>query len=1256
MMPKPIAWCASLLALGTLLLDSARASAESWQAGNTAEVAGLKVTFSKPVLVARSKGYLWFPTLVKLSSGELLAKMSDYADMHVAGATSHVAWSADGGLTWCAPIKALGGNGSATLPNGDTLLMPYYLRPVGSGVMGALYEICPKGRRSLEVVKPGITIEGWPRPDQSFAPKLGLSGFVCNGQIVPLKEKGYLATLYGHFRGTKRYSLVASESPDGVRWKIRTVIADENCELPGGEGPCESAICRLKDGRLLCVFRLASAVPYGHCFSADEGHTWTRPTAIPGAFSVEPSLVVMPDGWVALSGGRPGLFLWLNPDGMATTWHKLDVLANHNTHRPEEPIQKPGNTSSYTEIVALDDSHLLYIYDRIPFGWSAIPSQSPETNSVWVIRVTLGGPAAAPTTTPAAGTETTLRADFASAPAAFQTRPLWFWNGTPERRKTSEIMERSRESGYAGFGILPTHGKPSFMSPEFLDQYAHAIDEAARLGLTMCLYDELWFPSGAAGGQLAKQHSEALSRRLDLEAHDIEGPAKVERPVPAGDLMAAVAMHAKSFERVNLADHVRDGALAWDAPAGPWKIMFFTCVVDGARGLVDYLDPEAVKKFIGLTYEKYYQRFPGRFGTTIDSAFYDEPTMHWLKGGRAWTPQFNRKFAARHGVDPALFYPALWFDIGPETAAARNILFGFRADLYADGFVKTIAEWCRRHGIALTGHQDQEEVVNPVGLCGDLMKSMRDQDIPGVDQIGTYGRGSRAYKVISSIAYNYDRPLVMTECYGAMKDLPLANLYREAMDQFAKGINMMVPHAVWYDADKKIIPPELSWRTPPYAAELPQYNRYMARLQRMLQGGRHMADLGVLYPIATLQAGYHFDGPLAPYVGGVIPPEADYMTVGERLALNVRRDFTFLHPDVLDAKCTVDGPTLRLNNRVNYEQYQILVIPGSRAIHASNLAKIRDFYEQGGVVLATTRLPECSAEPGKDAVVRETIAAMFAVRPGQADEVRMGASSAWAGGGHEPAMAADGDPETRWNSAARAGGNQWLEVEFDTPRTFCRTVVRETFDRTRAYRIESWDGSRWVPCARGQRLGDEKIDTFQPITATKVRLFLETISSDCVSIREFEVLDGKGANLVQAGAAFSVRTNAKGGRAYFLPRPTAAAIQAVLDDAKLVPDVRFEEPVRTSGGNLSYIHKVLDRRDLWFFGNSSDSPVEVPVRLRGKHVLERWDPHTGTIESQPAEIARDGNAEVTRVRLALGPVRSVFLIGSPRAIAAKERP
>lgn len=580
-------------------------------------------------------------------------------------------------------------------------------------------------------------------------------------------------------------------------------------------------------------------------------------------------------------------------------------------------------------------------------------------------------PAAIGGAAPAAGGE--LAEDFARPAAEYKSRPLWFWNGPLDTATTTAIMERSAESGYHGFGILPTGEMGvEFMSAEYLRQYRHAVDEAARLGMKMCLYDEFWFPSGSAGGLLKERFPEALGKRLDKVEIEVAGPAPVTLDVPAGELMAAVAMERTTRQRVDLGAHVDGGRLTWDAPAGAWQVMLFVCVPDGARGLVDYLDPESVRKFASLTYEKYYEAFPEHFGRTIDSAFYDEPTFHWVEGGRAWTSGFNRQFAEKFGGSPALYYPALWYDIGPETAAARNAMFGLRAELFARGFVKTLADWCAEHGIQLTGHVDQEEVLNPVGLCGDLIKAFQYQTIPGLDQVFAYRRGSPMYKVVSSAAVNYGRPLVMTECYGAI-DLPVPNLYREAMDQFAKGVNLMVPHAVWYRSEKITFPPELSYRTERYAAELPRYNDFIGRLQRVLQQGRPVVEIAVLYPIHGLQAAYYF-GPGKPYTGGVIPDWADYMDVGERLSLELRHDFTYLHPETLDARCRVADGRLDLEQPEFPQQYRLIVVPGTEAISASNLARIGEFFDRGGQVIFTTRLPDRSAEFGRSDEVRALLA------------------------------------------------------------------------------------------------------------------------------------------------------------------------------------------------------------------------------------------------------------------------------------------
>jgi len=356
----------------------------------TIELKGLNVTLSQPVLVARSKERLWFPTLINLENGKLLAVMSNVPDDWVKP-KGWAAWSADGGLTWHCdkPLNGLYSDHSALrLKNGDRLLLPFYLFPVsGTNRVTGACPIVRKDQSAVEIPEEGVSVTGWPRVCGSlggFPQGPSVAGFAFNGQTVELEGGGYLATLYGYFQGPRRYSLLAAESMDGRQWKIRSVIADETCKLQGGEGPSESALCRLKDGRLMCVFRMSAGVPYGQCWSQDDGKTWTAPVAMAQAHSVQPSLAVMKDGTVALSGGRPGIFVWINANGTGNDWQVIDIQAHHNACCPKETV---GSSSCYTELVALDERHLLLIYDRIPGGWGGIPKDSPESNSAWVVRV-----------------------------------------------------------------------------------------------------------------------------------------------------------------------------------------------------------------------------------------------------------------------------------------------------------------------------------------------------------------------------------------------------------------------------------------------------------------------------------------------------------------------------------------------------------------------------------------------------------------------------------------------------------------------------------------------------------------------------------------------------------------------------------------------------------------------------------------------------------------------------------------------------
>jgi len=371
----------------------------TYEEGRTHEFDGLSVQLSKPQLVHRSSGFLWFPSMYHLGGERLLVVASTYADEARKVTPGVVLFSRDAGRTWSKPIENSYGEMAIARPDGSTLLLCYYLQLQSPDrATGSAFRI-PKDKEQVEPLKEEVEVSGWPRKIGPLDSDLGnpkaewkLASFVFNGQSVLTQDgKTHLATLYGRFAGTRRFSLVLAESADGLKWKIRSVIADETCKLAGQEGPCESALVRLKDGRLLCVFRLDSAVEYGHCFSSDDGKTWSEPKNLSGTWSVQPSLSVSAKGMLLLSGGRPGLFLWLNTKGDAQHWDKIDLVKHHNEWVKDEPILKAvaafdSNTSSYTEVCWLDERRFVVIYDRLANGWNAIPANSKATNSLWIVQ------------------------------------------------------------------------------------------------------------------------------------------------------------------------------------------------------------------------------------------------------------------------------------------------------------------------------------------------------------------------------------------------------------------------------------------------------------------------------------------------------------------------------------------------------------------------------------------------------------------------------------------------------------------------------------------------------------------------------------------------------------------------------------------------------------------------------------------------------------------------------------------------------
>lgn len=707
--------------------------------------------------------------------------------------------------------------------------------------------------------------------------------------------------------------------------------------------------------------------------------------------------------------------------------------------------------------------------------------------------------------------------------------PFWHINGELTTEGIRQQMKDANDAGFSGVSLLPLAEKsptrpgttPKFLSEDYFDRLQDMLDVAEELDMEVILYDDNDFPTGMAGGKLGELFPEHTMKRLDKIETEITGPETFVDSINAIKLMAAVAMNTKTLERIELSEFVKNGVLSWEAPAGNWKIMLFPMVKDSwhkAYPVVDYLDTTAVREMIKLTYDKYAEKFSSYFGNTIKITFFDD--VGFWRHPRTWTGKFNEKFEELHGFNPKPWYPALWHNIGPETESVRNAFYHTRAELLADGFPKLAAEWNDKHGLKSTGHPPGNYDPTPIDMNADIFKFYRYTQIPLVDVIIKYQFGQNGHKLISSAADYYDRPVVSTEIYGAFREkdqhFDSLMLYRPMFEMFTRGVNFVIPHGMWYNPELVYIPPLVSSYNEEIAPALPAYSNFVGRSCLLLQGGRRVSEIGVMYPFEELAGHFVFDNPDGIRQGFYVSPETDYQDISGILSNEVRRDFTFVHPEfLLDEKYSVEDGKVKLNNTENYQEYKVMFLTGCNTVSYKTLSKLKSFYESGGTIISTTKLPYKSSEMGEDHTVIDLVQQIFGV-----------------------------------NALAQ--------------------------------------------------------------NTTKIQK----------------------------------NSNEKGGVAIFIPSPNKTNVEDAL--ASILPDVQFvsNPELSTDFGKFSYIHKIKDGKDIYYFANSSDEEIDTEVLIRGKMDLQHWNPHNGiTSEMEKLSAIEKNGQTFTSYKLVLEPVSSLFFVG-----------
>ena len=144
------------------------------------------------------------------------------------------------------------------------------------------------------------------------------------------------------------------------------------------------------------------------------GGGWVRSTNVYLRFPRGTGLVpagAAGEGLLVLTGGRPGLYLWVSAD-FGGTWSQFNLAIEHNrlvqttptaTNISELlygsevvgcqnytcPRADPPATSSYTGIAFAGDGALVISYDRLSNGWAGPPGVWGSFDALFTMRVQL---------------------------------------------------------------------------------------------------------------------------------------------------------------------------------------------------------------------------------------------------------------------------------------------------------------------------------------------------------------------------------------------------------------------------------------------------------------------------------------------------------------------------------------------------------------------------------------------------------------------------------------------------------------------------------------------------------------------------------------------------------------------------------------------------------------------------------------------------------------------------------------------------
>jgi hypothetical protein len=560
---------------------------------------------------------------------------------------------------------------------------------------------------------------------------------------------------------------------------------------------------------------------------------------------------------------------------------------------------------------------------------------------------------------------------FNNPTSEYRCTPFWAWNKKLKWEDMDEQIQVFKEMGMGGFHIHSRIGLDTpYLSDEFMDYVKRCGRKAREMNMLTWLYDEDKWPSGFGGGFVTKDHR--FRSRYLLFSPYLHEDGYYERGTPQENRLGidgTLSLIAK-YE-INLKDGYLNSYRRLDNDETGENIWYAYRVVSkdlpwfNNQAYVDTLNKEAIKKFIEVTHERYYEVLGEEFSKSVPAIFTDEPQFVMKQNlkdpyckqevGIPYTDTFEESFKKKFQLSFLDKLPEIFWEL--ENNKISQIRYWYHehvAELFASSFADTLGKWCREHNIMLTGHMMAEETLeSQTRSLGEAMRAYRSFDLPGIDILANHYEYSTA-KQAQSAARQYGRPGVLSELYGVTNwDFDFRGHKLQGDWQAAMGVSVRVPHLSWMGMggeSKRDYPSPIDSHSPWYK-KYRYIEDHFSRVNVCITRGVPDVRIGVIHPIESYWLTW---GPDSQTKQKRIRQQDNFDNLINWLLFS-NLDFDFIAESMIPElyKGSEDK-----KSRLGEMKYEALVVPELITIRSSTVEMLKRHIEKGGAIIVLGRLPQ----------------------------------------------------------------------------------------------------------------------------------------------------------------------------------------------------------------------------------------------------------------------------------------------------------